>query len=296
MNLKDSKKAYDSIEIPEELEFTVRKAIASVDKKKALEERKKNIMKKRVKGLGTVAACVIICSTAALNTSETFASEMAKIPVIGSIAKVLTIRSYHTNDDMFNVNIDVPEIETNGNLSPEINKEIEKIVDDFKSQSETEFKEYKEAFFATGGTEEEWADRKMDINISYDVKALTDKYLSLELTAAKGWVSSETEVHFYNINLEDDKEISLKDFLGDDYVNICNESIKKQIEERIAEDENNIYFGFNDSDDGMAIDGFNSVDSNTKFYINDKGNAVVVFDKYEIAPGYMGIQEFEITK
>lgn len=296
MNLKDSKKAYDSIEIPDELEFRVRKAIASVDKKKVMEERKNNTMKKRIKGIGTVAACVVICSTAALNTSETFASEMSKLPVIGSIAKVLTVRSYHTNDDMFNVNIDVPEIEADGKLSPEINKEIEKIVNDFKSQSENDFKDYKEAFFATGGTKEEWADRKMDINISYDVKSLTDKYLSLELMATKSWVNSETEIHFYNINLTDDKEISLKDFMGDDYTNICNQSINKQIEDRISADENNIYFGFNDSDDGMVIDGFKTVDNNTKFYINDKGNAVVVFDKYEIAPGYMGIQEFEITK
>ncbi len=32
------------------------------------------------------------------------------------------------------------------------------------------------------------------------------------------------------------------------------------------------------------------------FYLNEKGNVVVVYPKYEIAPGYMGIQEFEITQ
>ena len=33
-----------------------------------------------------------------------------------------------------------------------------------------------------------------------------------------------------------------------------------------------------------------------KFYINEKGRIVIVFEKYEIAPGYMGTQEFEIDK
>ena len=30
------------------------------------------------------------------------------------------------------------------------------------------------------------------------------------------------------------------------------------------------------------------------FYLGVDGNPVVMFEEYEIAPGYMGIQEFEI--
>ena len=44
------------------------------------------------------------------------------------------------------------------------------------------------------------------------------------------------------------------------------------------------------------VEGFQSVDENTKFYINKDGNPVVCFEKYEVAPGYMGFQEFEIDK
>ena len=40
--------------------------------------------------------------------------------------------------------------------------------------------------------------------------------------------------------------------------------------------------------------GFESIDEDQTFYLNQAGNAVVVFEKYEIAPGYMGMQEFEI--
>ncbi len=32
------------------------------------------------------------------------------------------------------------------------------------------------------------------------------------------------------------------------------------------------------------------------FYFNAEGNLVIVFDEYEIAPGYMGAQEFVVEK
>ena len=50
--------------------------------------------------------------------------------------------------------------------------------------------------------------------------------------------------------------------------------------------------------DGIEMDmgGFDGVDEETKFYLNEQGNPVVCFAKYEVGPGYMGVQEFEIVK
>ena len=39
-----------------------------------------------------------------------------------------------------------------------------------------------------------------------------------------------------------------------------------------------------------------SVDEDADFYISADGNPVVCFGEYEIAPGFMGIQEFEIER
>lgn len=39
---------------------------------------------------------------------------------------------------------------------------------------------------------------------------------------------------------------------------------------------------------------FQNVDENTGFYLNEEGKTVVCFGKYEIAPGFMGAQEFVI--
>ena len=59
-----------------------------------------------------------------------------------------------------------------------------------------------------------------------------------------------------------------------------------------------VYWGIGKQleDDVPAIDGFKTVDENTNFYINADGNPVVCFEKYEVSPGFMGVQEFVIEK
>lgn len=303
MKIEDSKKIYDSIEIPPELDLVVKNAISKSSRKRAVYIRRKMLMRKFFRGLTVTAAGLVVCTTVALNTIPAFATEMAKLPVIGAIAKVLTVRSVHgVEENMYNVDMDVPNVvmESSSNVAnteftEKINSEIEKTVNDYRAQAEKDFEEYKKAFFETGGTEEEWNNRKMDIIIDYDIKSQNGNILSFELVTSKGWVASNEERHYYNLNLDTDKEITLKDLLGDDYINICNESIKKQIEQRMAEDENSLYFGFG-GDDTMQEAGFKTISVDTPFYINENGNPVIVFEKYEIAPGYMGYQEFEITK
>ena len=55
----------------------------------------------------------------------------------------------------------------------------------------------------------------------------------------------------------------------------------------MAADDEAVYFA---PEDG----GFRSISEDQGFYINQQGHVVVVFLKYEIAPGCMGTQEFEI--
>ena len=57
--------------------------------------------------------------------------------------------------------------------------------------------------------------------------------------------------------------------------------------ERMAADDSLYYY----KDEEGA---FTSIRDDQPFYINAQGHVVVVFEKYEIAPGYMGIQEFEV--
>lgn len=265
------------------------------------------------RNIGVAAAAVLLCMTVGVNTNEVLAKELGQLPVIGSLVRVLTITSYHEEDGSHDITVNVPEIEvekpegtaaaeedggtggmSDADIEEAVNAQIQEIVDAHVAQAKEKFAEYKDAFFATGGTEEEWGDRTMDINVDYEVKYQEGSVLSLVLTTSEVWVAAQELRYYYNIDVAQNRELTLKDLLGEDYVNIANESIIRQMNERAAADENLVYWGVTENE--SSIDGFVTVDENTDFYINADGNPVVCFGEYEVAPGFMGIQEFEIEK
>ena len=310
---ENGKRTYEQIEIPKELEETVNRAVHSVDKRKSAARYRRRRMAHMVRNIGVAAAAVLLCMTVGVNTNEVLAKELGQLPVIGSLVRVLTITSYHEEDGSHDITVNVPEIEvekpedtaaaeedggtggmSDADIEEAVNAQIQEIVDAHVAQAKEKFAEYKDAFFATGGTEEEWGDRTMDINVDYEVKYQEGSVLSLVLTTSEAWVAAQELRYYYNIDVAQNRELTLKDLLGEDYVNIANESIIRQMNERAAADENLVYWGVTENE--SSIDGFVTVDENTDFYINADGNPVVCFGEYEVAPGFMGIQEFEIEK
>ena len=319
--INSGKEIYDRIEIPKELNDVVNQAIRSVDKEKIVKKNRRQMVYRVIKYAGGLAAALLIATTIGLNTSRAFAETLSDMPIVGALSRVLTIRSYTEKEDTTTLFVKVPELQTveesaaettagpsegdagdtaemavratSDEFIADINAEINQIVEDYISNAKAEVEEYKKAFLETGGTEEEWKERAIDISVTYDVKYQYGPYLSLVLYNSQSWAAYTEERIYYNLDLQNNRSLTLKDILGENYVEIANAAILEQIQYRI-ENEDLIYWGFNDGDDGMTIDGFTTVDENTKFYINADGNPVVVFPKYEIGPGYIGIQEFEI--
>ena len=287
--ISDAKKRYDEIPIPEELSGVVRSAIDySTVRKKKIRKRQKSRMGKKVLA---AAAAVAVMFTLGLNTSTAFAESMGELPVIGPVARVLTFRSYEKTTEDLSISVDIPSVEMIGEdsgLADDLNEEIYARCEEYAQEAVQRAEEYKEAFMATGGTEEEWAAHNIEIKVWYEIKSQTEHYLSFALMGTENWVSAYNETRYYNVDLSTGKTVTLQDLLGDDYIRIADESIRKQIQERSSAGEA-VFFT---EEEG----GFTGITEDTKFYINEAGNPVIVFDQYEIAPGSEGMPEFEIVK
>lgn len=183
---------------------------------------------------------------------------------------------------------------TTNDFTLDINKKIDGYIQKYISDETERFEEYKTAFFETGGTQEEWADRKFDISVDYEVKYQRGAVVSFVISATENWCAAYGERTFYNLDLLNGRNIILSDLLGNHYVEVANVQIIRQMKERVMENPDYVYWGITDEGAVQGFDGFTTVDENTKFYINSAGNPVVVFDKYEVGPGSMGEQEFEI--
>ena len=281
--LKKCKKIYDSIEIPDELEYVVNRAI-----------HQKDIVHKRInltsfmKGATVAMATTFALFIVLLNTNETFAKSMEEIPVINGLAKVFTVREYKEETNTELIEARVPAIQNTGNteLENRINNEISTKINNVLDEAKQRAKEYQKAVIDTGGSLDDY--RPMRIDINYEITYQDDNFISFIITKFESLASAYTEQYFYNINIQTGEELDLKDVLGENYKEIVDKEVTKQIEERKKADENNIYFVKNEG-------GFSGIENEYQdFYIDENKKVTVVFQKYEIAPGYMGIQNFEI--
>ena len=279
--LQDAKKRYEETEIPAELSLRISEEIARADKRR----RRGQILRRNLRAAAAAAAAAAVIFTTALNTSTAFAESAGELPVIGAVARVLTFRSYEASDEDLHISVEIPTIEMiesdMDGLAQSVNQEILNLCEQYAQEARTRAQEYRKAFLETGGTEEEWAQHNIQIRVWYEVKSQTDRYLSLAVMGTENWTTAYSETRYYNLDLKDGKLLTLKDVLGENYKQIADEEIRRQMKERA--DSGSVYF-----------EGFEGIDENTPFYLNESGNPVIVFDKYEIAPGSEGQQEFEI--
>ncbi len=279
--IKKAKKVYNMIKVPDKLSQDVENTIDDY-----LGYKTKNSIWKKV---SCIAASFLLVFVVSINTIDVFAENVLKIPVIGNVAKIFTIQHYIKQDDTKLVEADYPIIANTGNteLENRINKEINDKLDTIIAEAEQKAAEYKEAYYSTLEEGQEDLFSPMEIKVDYDIKFSSDEMLSFIIYKWESYSSFQEENIYYNIDLTTGRNITLEDMLGKNYIDLANKQILSQIEER-KKDENNMYF-----EDELK---FKTIQSNQDFYINENGNVVIVFQKYEIAPGYMGKQEFEILK
>lgn len=280
--IRQAKAVYEAIKIPEQLDYIVNKATNN-------KQNTKEYKMKYVKYVLSTVSCIFLTFVVIVNLSPSFASSISDIPIIGNMAKVFTIEEYKEEDEQKLINAKIPGIENTGNteLEKRINYEIALKMNEVLEEAEDRAAEYKKAVIETGGKEEDY--QPINIQIDYKVGYSSDKIVSFVILKSETLASAYTERYFYNIDIETGKNLNLRDLLGNDYKNIIDETIYKEIEER-SKNPDNMYF----VEEEMKFSGIKNEYQN--FYINTDGKVVIVFEKYEIAPGYMGAQEFVIDK
>lgn len=290
--LETMKERYDQITIPKELNVRIQQEIQKSRKQQA-EKRwvGSHRFKKAICSMEAAAAAVCLLFTAALNMSPVFAKEAGQLPVIGGLARILTFRSYETEKDDIAVSVEIPTIERiaedTGIIVDEINQEILARCNQYADDAVLRAEEYRTAFLETGGTQEEWAEHNIKITVGYEIKQQNTDYLSFVVRGSENWTNANSESKYYNLDLKTGEMVALKDMLGGDYVELVNEIIREQIAERQKAGE--VFFT---AEEG----GFSGILEDAKFYINENNCPVIVFEKYEIAPGSSGEIEFEITR
>ena len=265
------KEEYDQIPVPQETRDRIEAGIM-----RARLEKKRSDRMKNMKRTGVTAAALVLTFGIAVNASPVVAQAMDGIPVIGSIARVVTIRNYNesTNNGMM-ADISVPQIDGNVAANADMDAYAKELISRYE----------KEVVAQLGQEEGHYA-----LESSYEVVSDNDKYVSIRINTVETMASGAEFVKIFTVDKATGQTVSLKDFLNSpEKLEAVSQNIKDQMAAQMAEDEGKVYF--TEGEPG----GFTGLTGDENFYLNEAGELVIVFGEYEVAPGYMGTVSVSYT-
>lgn len=282
--LEEMKQDYENIKLPEELRQRVAEGIRQAKEEQHM-EKKSNIIGYIGKAIGGAAAAMLVITILA-NSGAGIAHAMSKIPVIGAIAEVVTFRTYASSENNMEANIKIPEVSVkneDGTVNEETTQKINKSIEEYTNEIIAQY----EADVAAAGGE-----GHMDVELDYSVITDSERLFSIRFDQLLIMASGTQMVKIYHIDKQTGELIGLSGLFQDgaDFITPISENIKQQMKEQMAADESVTYF----LDSDVPEWDFQSIKEDTTFYVNENGKLTIVFDEYEVAPGYMGSVEFEI--
>ncbi len=214
------------------------------------------------------------------NINSNIAFAMQKIPVIGNLVKVITVHEYKNNNEFHPENVEIPNIYYDGETENLINADIKQLTNTAIERFQEECKNL--------------PDSHSGLVIDYETVTNTDDWFTLRILIYHDAGSGYPSYKFYHINKKTGETANLSTLFNDefDYINIFSKNIYNQMIEKNEELGETVYW----VDDVEVPDWeFGRIDTQQNFYFDEYGNIVIVFDKYQVAPGYMGNPEFVIT-
>lgn len=313
--LKQLKEEYENMTIPEAGRERLQAGIdrARMDKKRAEHARRRSAW--------TAVAAAVVVLIALPNTNVQIAHAMENIPLLGGFFRLVTVRQYNYSDENHDAEVELAQItygedEEEGAPAGEVavgaaaptGTAAESVEGVGVGQEAAEAKLSEDGVEAVNqgmeATVEELIRQFEDtlseegyhgLHVTQEVVTDNALYYTVKLSVLETEASGYEHNQFYTIAKQTGNVVTLADLFaeGSDYISAISENIKTQMKEQMAADEGVIYFLDNDD---MPEFNFQGITEQTNFYFNERGELVIAFDEYEVAPGSMGAPEFVIPQ
>ena len=209
------------------------------------------------------------------NINVTYAQTLESVPIIGDIVKIFTIHKDIYEDGKHELQAEIPMVDDDKNQEEAtlMNKDIEQL------STAVIQKFYEEIELSKNGYG--------SIYLDYEVIMNNASWFSLKLNVNEIAGSSDSYAKIYHIDRINGRYVQLKDLLNEDEMKKIEAYILKTMQSQMEQDKKIEYVIEND---------LKLITGESNFYFNENNDLVIVYNKYEIAPGYMGCPEFIIPK
>lgn len=257
---------------------------AKIDEMERCSVKNKNVSFGWLKKTMYSAACIAAAFVLMFNCIPSLAYAVSDIPILGDVVRVVTFGRFEFHENGYEAKVVTPKVEglLNKELEEKLNTEFQENADAVICAFEKDVKELKEAF----GEDT----IHLGVEANYIVRTDNENVLAIDSYIINMAGSSSTKHSFYNIDKKTGTLIELESLFKKDadYVTPISEYIINEM--RKQNEEGTGYFWVDED----VIDPFKKIKEDQNFFINDNGNIVICFDKYEVAAGAQGCPEFEI--
>lgn len=285
--LKEIKQDYKTISIPKNLEQRVQLGIIQAKN----ETKTRQVFYQKPVFWAKFGGCVAVAMAAFVllaNFSAPVAHAMNNLPILGSIVKIVSFRTFESSEKDMNASVNIPEVEVKdsaGNTNKETTEKLNTAITEYTNQI---IAQYEKDVAETNG------EGKENVTTDYEILSDSPRLFSLKINTVISLNTSDNTIKIYHVDKTTGSMISLQDIFQKDssYLSILTAEIKRQMREQMANDDSLSYFI-----DDMEIPEANwqGLTDDANFYIK-QGKLIIVFDKYEVAPGYMSVCEFVIPE
>lgn len=206
----------------------------------------------------------VVLLTATISSSNVLASTLSNFVSIRRIPLV----SMSDEKVGLDVNVSFPEItlyDGFASINKEYVEESKKLYDDFLNEI---------------GAVDSGDIINRSLTVDYEVIVNNGDLLVIRTNLVDTAASSKQKVSHKNIDVKNKQIITLNSLFKDkSYIEVITGEIQTQMAA---------------SDIPFYLEDFNNIEEHQDFYINSEGELVICFDKYEIAPGYVGPVSFVI--
>lgn len=227
------------------------------------------------------SACIIVVFAVGIKVSPSFATSFAKVPVLGTISHVLTQGEYTSEVGSMSANVRTAMLMDESNASA-----LDSINDELQEYSARIIEQYEKDLIQNQGL------HNYKLNSDYIVLSDSNKYLCIEVMTTVEMAGTQIYTKDFTIDKDSGSVVKINELFTSEQLNLIAENIVEQMKEQMQIDSTAFYWLSDDPQMGELA--FTSFSGDEDFYFDEFNNLVVVFDKYEVAPGSMGIVRFTI--
>lgn len=228
---------------------------------------------------GEVVVLTVLLCCFLINATPTLAMALEAIPVLGSVVRVIDLRTYSWSWGDTGKSVQTPVLEGNSAAVDALDAETEELV----RQMEERFHWYAARKYQGYVAED----------ISYDVIRDDDALFTLYFHTVINMGGSMNYCRYFTLDKATGQMLLLSDLFQPEakYVSVISREIRAQMAEHNNSGKPDFFLPGGIWSDEYC---FQSIDPDQNFYINDENQLVIVFDEYEVASGSMGMPEFVI--